>query len=143
MEARDIKCLRPVFHYSSVDQMSNLMTHIHSHPSDQTHQTSSDVYVSLVLNSCIVSLFGRARVESFLFLSSSLPLFLSYCFSAFPFPFIFLPSLPFTFLPCSFLPYTNGSKHNSILCNGGQPHRKKKRRNCFFLQGEAKEFRST
>jgi hypothetical protein len=24
-----------------------------------------------------------------------------------------------------------------------QPHRKKKRRNCFFLQGEAKEFRST
>lgn len=141
VEARDIKCLRPVFHYSSVDRMSNLMTHIHSHPSDQTHQTSSDVYVSLVLNSCIVSLFGRARVESFLFLSSSLPLLLLFCLSlSFHLPPLSSFHLPSLFLSSS-LPYTNGSKHNSILCNGGQPHRKKKRRNCFFYcKGKRRSF---
>ena len=104
-----------------------------------------------------MSLFGRARVESFLFLSSSLPLFLSSSLPLFlsssliaflPFPFLssssplFLsPSFPVPFLLDSSLPYTNGSKHNSILCNGGQPHRKKKRRNCFFFcKGKRRSF---
>lgn len=139
MEARDIKCLRPVFHYSSVDRMSNLMTHIHSHPSDQTHQTSSDVYVSLVLNSCIVSLFGRARVESFLFLSSSLPLLLLFCLSLS----FHLPPLSSFHLPCSFpLPFLtqmvpSTTAYYATACS---PTERRKEETVFFCKGKRRSF---
>ena len=128
MEARDIKCLRPVFHYSSVDRMSNLMTHIHSHPSDQTHQTSSDVYVSLVLNSCIVSLFGRARVESFLFLSSSLIAFLPFPFLSSSSPLFLSPSFPVPSFLTQMVPSTT-----AYYATAGSPTERRKEETVFFF----------